>query len=118
MSGSARWKEERIRQEVYLEHLRHTEMSPNGAGRNGDKLQVQTSVPLLPQPLANRSGIPVLNRRKKNEPRVQPEEDKPESMRPARPGVKKVLDRVLPGRRECGFLERYGKRLNIGNGEE
>ena len=25
-----------------------------------------------------------------NEPRVQPEEDKPESMRPARPGVKKV----------------------------
>ena len=66
MSGSARWKEERIRQEVYLEHLRYTEMSPNGAGRNGGKLQVQTSIPFIPQPLANRSGMPVLNRRKKN----------------------------------------------------
>ena len=57
MSGSARWKEDRIRQEIYLTYLKHTNTALN-------------------------------------EPRVQPEEDKPESMRPARPGVKKVKKEI------------------------
>ena len=35
MSGSARWKEDRIREQIYLEQLKHTEALPNGAGLNG-----------------------------------------------------------------------------------
>jgi hypothetical protein len=35
MSGSARWKENRIRERIYLERLKHTETLLNGAGLNG-----------------------------------------------------------------------------------
>jgi hypothetical protein len=36
MSGSARWKEDRIRERIYLEQLKHTATLPNGARLNGD----------------------------------------------------------------------------------
>jgi hypothetical protein len=35
MSGYARWKENRIRQEIHLVHLKHAKTSSNGAGVDG-----------------------------------------------------------------------------------
>jgi hypothetical protein len=35
MSGYARWKENRIRQEIHLAHLKHAKTSSNGAGVDG-----------------------------------------------------------------------------------
>ena len=67
MSGLERWKENRIRQEIYWVHLKHTDASPSGGGLNGGKLQAWngTSVLLLEQTLGTRAeGIP--NRREKN----------------------------------------------------
>jgi len=67
MSGLARWKENRIRQEIYWVHLKHPDASPSGGGLNGGKLQAWngTSALLLEQTLGTRAeGIP--NRRKKN----------------------------------------------------
>ena len=67
MSGLERWKENRIRQEIYWVHLKHTDASPSGGGLNGGKLQAWngTSAILLEQTLGPRAeGIP--NRREKN----------------------------------------------------
>src|SRR4029077_13779119 len=67
MSGLERWKENRIRQEIYWVHLKHTDASPSGGGLNGGKLQTWNgrSVLLLEQTLGTREeGIP--NRREKN----------------------------------------------------
>jgi hypothetical protein len=62
MSRSARWKEDRIREQVYLEQLKHTEALPNGAGFNGANSQGGTPVLFLQQTFGSRSP----NRRKKN----------------------------------------------------
>jgi hypothetical protein len=62
MSGSARWKEDRIRERTYLEQLQHTETLPNGAGLNGANSQGGTPVLFLQQTFGSRSA----NRRKKN----------------------------------------------------
>ena len=35
MSGLPRWKENRIRQEIHLAHLKHAKTSANGAGVDG-----------------------------------------------------------------------------------
>ena len=65
MSRSARWKEDRIRERIYLEQLKqkHTEMSPNGAGLNGANSPGGTPVLFLQQTFGRRSP----NRRKKNQ---------------------------------------------------
>ena len=60
MNELSRWKENRIRREIYIEHLKHPKVSPNGAGSNGTKLQGQ-----------NGNAGPnerILNRRKKSRP--------------------------------------------------
>ena len=62
MSRSARWKEDRIRERIYLEQLKHTETGPNGVGLNGANLQGGTPVLFLQQTLGSRSP----NRRRKN----------------------------------------------------
>ena len=62
MSGSARWKEDRIRERIYLEQLKHTETLPNGVGLNGANLPGGTPVLFLQQTLGSRRP----NRRKKN----------------------------------------------------
>jgi len=41
MNGSARWKEDRIRERIYLEQLKHTETLPNGVGLNGLTYQAE-----------------------------------------------------------------------------
>ena len=67
MSGLERWKENRIRQEIYWVHLKHTDASPSGGGLNGGKPPARngTSAILLQQTLGTREeGIP--NRREKN----------------------------------------------------
>jgi hypothetical protein len=53
MSGLERWKENRMRQEIYWVHLKHTDASPSGGGLNGGKLQAWngTSALLLEQTL-------------------------------------------------------------------
>ena len=63
MSGSARWKEDRIRERIYLEQLKHTEALPNGAGLNGANSPGGTPVLFLQQTFGRRSP----NRRKKNQ---------------------------------------------------
>jgi hypothetical protein len=67
MSGSARWKEDRIRQEVYVEQLKHAETPANGAHLNGSDSPGRTPVLLLQQTFGNRSDKLVPNRRKKNQ---------------------------------------------------
>ena len=62
MSRSARWKEDRIRERIYLEQLKHTETVPNGAGLNGANSQGGTPVLFLQQTFGGRSP----NRRKGN----------------------------------------------------
>jgi hypothetical protein len=62
MSGSARWKEDRIRERIYLEQLKHTETLPNGAGLNGANSPGGTPELCLQQTFGRRSP----NRRKKN----------------------------------------------------
>ena len=67
MSGLERWKENRIRQEIYWVHPKHTDASPSLGGLNGGKLPAcnGTSAILLEQTLGTREeGIP--NRREKN----------------------------------------------------
>lgn len=68
MSGLPRWKENRIRQEIYLGHLKHTNTSPSGAGFNGANLQGWngTSVLFLEETPGMRSAKEIPNRRKKN----------------------------------------------------
>ena len=63
MSRTARWKEDRIREQIYLEQLKHTETGPNGAGLNGAKSQGGSPVLFLQQTFGSRSP----NRRKKNQ---------------------------------------------------
>ena len=63
MSGSARWKEDRIRERIYLEQLKHTETLPNGAGLNGANSQGGTPALFLQQTFGSRSP----NRKKKNQ---------------------------------------------------
>ena len=55
MSGSARWKEDRIRQRIFLEPLKHTETVPKGAGLNGTNSQGGPPVLFLQQTLDRRS---------------------------------------------------------------
>jgi hypothetical protein len=62
MSRSARWQEDRIRERIYLEQLKHTETLPNGAGLNGANSQGGMPVLFLQQTFGRRSP----NRRKKN----------------------------------------------------
>ena len=68
MSGLERWKENRIRQEIYWVHLKHTDASPSGGGLNGGKLQTWNgrSVLLLEQTLGTRAEKRIPNRREKN----------------------------------------------------
>jgi hypothetical protein len=68
MSGLERWKENRIRQEIYRVNLKHTDASPSGAGLNGGNLQAWngTSVLLLEQTPGTRAEKRIPNRREKN----------------------------------------------------
>ena len=63
MSGSARWKEDRIRQGIYLKQSKHTETVPKGAGLNGANSQGGPPVLFLQQAVDRRSP----NQRKKNQ---------------------------------------------------
>ena len=63
MSGSARWKEHRIRERIYLEQLKPTERLPDGAGLNGANSQGGTPELFLQQAFGSRRP----NRRKKNQ---------------------------------------------------
>ena len=62
MNRSARWKEDRIRERIYLVQLKHTETLPNGAGLNGASSRGGTPELCLRQTFGRRSP----NRRKKN----------------------------------------------------
>ena len=68
MSGLPRRKENRIRQEIYLGHLKHTNTSPSGAGFNGANRQGWngTSVLFLEGTPGMGSAKRIPNRRKKN----------------------------------------------------
>jgi hypothetical protein len=66
MSGSERWKEGRIRQEIYLQHLKHVDTLSRGAGLSGTNSQGQTPALFLRQTAGNRSGKPIPNRKKKD----------------------------------------------------
>jgi hypothetical protein len=68
MSGLPRWKEYRIRQEIWREHLKHTRNSSNGAGLNAANLEGWngTSVLLLEQIPGTRSDERIPNRSKRN----------------------------------------------------
>jgi hypothetical protein len=65
MSRSARWKEDRIREQIYLEQLKqkHTEKLPNGAALNGANSPGGTPVLLFQQTFGSRSP----NRRKNHQ---------------------------------------------------
>jgi hypothetical protein len=65
MSRSARWKEDRIRERIYMEQLKqkHTEMLPNRAGLSGANSPGGTPLLFLQQTFGSRSP----NRRKKNQ---------------------------------------------------
>jgi hypothetical protein len=62
MHGSARSKQDRIRERIYLEQLKHTETLPNRAGINGVNSPGGTPLLFLQQTFGSRSP----NRRKKN----------------------------------------------------
>ena len=65
MSRSARWKEDRIREQIYLEQLKqkHTERLPNRAGLNGVNSPGGTPLLFLQQTFGSRSP----NRRNKHQ---------------------------------------------------
>ena len=65
MSGLERWNENRIRQEIYRVHLKHTDASPSGGGLSGGNLQAWngTSVVLLEQTLGTRAEKRIPNRK-------------------------------------------------------
>jgi hypothetical protein len=63
MSRSARWKEDRIRERIYLEQLKPAETLPGGAGLKGANSQGGMPVLLLRQTFGSRSP----NRRKKRQ---------------------------------------------------
>jgi hypothetical protein len=65
MSRSARWKEDRICEQIYLEQLKqkHTETLPNRAGLNAGNSQGGTPLLFLQQTFGSRRQ----NRRKKNQ---------------------------------------------------
>jgi hypothetical protein len=65
MRGSERWKEHRIRQEVYLQQLKHTDTLSRGAGLSKTNSQGQTPALLVPQ-TGNRSFKRIVNRTKKD----------------------------------------------------
>ena len=68
MNGLERWKEDRIRQEIYRVHLKHTDASPSGGGLCRGNLQAWngTSVLLIEQTLGTRPEKRIPNRREKN----------------------------------------------------
>jgi hypothetical protein len=68
MSGLPRWKENRIRQEIHLAHLKHAKTSSNGAGVDGTYPLGSngTSVLVLEQRLDSGSDKRTSNRRKEN----------------------------------------------------
>jgi hypothetical protein len=73
MSGSARWKEDRIRQEIYLRHLKQTNTASSGAGHSGANLHGWdgTSAPFLEKKAGIRWEKRISNRREKNRlPRI------------------------------------------------
>lgn len=69
MSGSARWKENRVRQEIYQEHLKHTDTSSGEAGLNGGNAQGLSGTPerFLQRKLGNESDKRIANREKRNQ---------------------------------------------------
>ena len=68
MSGLPRWKENRIRQEIHLAHLKHAKTSSNGAGVDGTYPPGSngTSVLFLEQRPDTWSDKRTSNRRKEN----------------------------------------------------
>jgi hypothetical protein len=58
MSTSARWKEDRIREQIYLEQLKHTGTLASGAGLNGTSSPGGTPVLFLQQTFGSRSPNP------------------------------------------------------------
>ena len=66
MNGSERWKEHRIRQEVYLQQLKHTDTLSRGAGLSKTNSQGQTPALLLRQTADTRSFKRTVNRTKKD----------------------------------------------------
>ena len=68
MSGSARWKEDRIRQEIYLTYLKHTNTAPSGVGHSGANLHGwnERSAPFLEKTAGTRWEKRIPNRREKN----------------------------------------------------
>ena len=63
MSRSARWQEDRIREQTYLEHLKPTGTLASGAGLNGTSSPGGKPVLFLQQTFGSRSP----NRRKKHQ---------------------------------------------------
>jgi hypothetical protein len=66
MSGSARWKENRIRQEIYLEQLKYIDTLHSGGGLNGARSQGSTPALFVQQIVDNRSDKEIPNRRTEN----------------------------------------------------
>jgi len=71
MSGLPRWKENRIRQEIPLAHLKHPKSSANGAGAhgayplgwNGTSVRSQIrNLPLASEPVLITNPQPVVKR--------------------------------------------------------
>ncbi len=67
MSGSARWKEDQIRQEIYLRHLKQTNTASSG-GHSGANLDGWngTPAPFLKKEAGIRWEKRIPNRREKN----------------------------------------------------
>ena len=63
MSRSARWKEDRIREQIYPEQLKHTGMLADGAGLNGTSSPGGTPMLFLQQTFGSRGT----NRRKRHQ---------------------------------------------------
>jgi hypothetical protein len=68
MSGLEHWKENRICQEIYRVHLKHTDASPSGGGLSGENLQAWNgiSVFVIEQTLGTRVEKRIPNRREKS----------------------------------------------------
>ena len=67
MSELERWKENRVRHEIYRVRLKHTGASPSGGGLSGGNLQAWngTSVLLLEQTLGTRAEKRIPNEGKR-----------------------------------------------------
>jgi hypothetical protein len=78
MSGSTRWKEDRIRQEIYITYLKQTNIASSGADYSEANLTGQTLASFLQKTSTTRSGKWIPNRRAENRlPSKAPREQNP-----------------------------------------